>query len=154
MTSRGITRVSEIRTTAMQFKMLRSQMRTTEIARVFDKLTTIKSENRLVPSDHLRNKKKHGFVSFDKTQLADVLSSSDNIVEVNSVVATDSFRVLLRGHTDYNVVLDGKLQPANLCVVVELTTGVVVTAYFNKASDNHDNLNQRRYTKFNINRFV
>jgi hypothetical protein len=58
-------------------------------------------------------------------------------------------RVLLRSTFSSNVSLEKNgvmyMADANLCIVVDIFTGEVVTAYWNEVGDNHDNVNMRRY---------
>ena len=58
-------------------------------------------------------------------------------------------RVLLRSTFSSNVSLEKNgvmyMADANLCIVVDIFTGEVVTAYWNEVGDNHNNVNMRRY---------
>lgn len=60
-------------------------------------------------------------------------------------------RVLLRSTFSKEVLLNHKgtssLEEANLCISIDIMTGVVVTAYWNKVTDNHKNIDMRRYNK-------
>lgn len=58
-------------------------------------------------------------------------------------------RVLLRSSFSSNVSLEKNgvtyMADANLCIVVDIFTGEVVTAYWNEVGDNHNNVNMGRY---------
>lgn len=73
---------------------------------------------------------------------------TDCIIEYNQ--RGDDKRVLLRSTFSSHVTLekDGESYEAdaNLCLVIDIYTGVIVTAYWNEANDHHDNVNMKRYT--------
>ena len=59
-------------------------------------------------------------------------------------------RVLLRSEFSSNVMLEkdgvNYLTDANLCIVIDIFTGEIITAYWNEVGDNHSNVNMKRYT--------
>lgn len=54
-------------------------------------------------------------------------------------------RILLRSSEEFDVFLDDVVQPANLCVVLDIDTCTVITTYFCKANWHHPNLRMKRY---------
>lgn len=72
----------------------------------------------------------------------------DCIIEYNQ--RENDKRVLLRSTFSSNVALekDGIMvqADANLCIVIDIYTGVIVTAYWNEVDDHHGNVNMKRYT--------
>ena len=71
----------------------------------------------------------------------------DCIIEYNQ--RDNDKRVLLRSTFSSNVTLekDGKnyMADANLCIVIDIYTGEIITAYWNEVGDHHDNVNMSRY---------
>lgn len=72
----------------------------------------------------------------------------DCIIEYNE--RGNDRRVLLRSTFASQVLLEkeGKNYEtdANLCIVIDIYSGEIVTAYWNEVGDNHDNVNMKRYT--------
>jgi len=66
------------------------------------------------------------------------------VIEVN--VTGDNIRYLLRGTDSFYCRLSGKIQRVNLCIVVSTRNKLIVTAYLNKCTDNHNTLDRERYS--------
>lgn len=66
------------------------------------------------------------------------------VIEVN--VTGDNLRYLLRGTDSFYCKLSGKVQRVNLCIVVSTRNQLIVTAYLNTCSDNHNTLDRERYS--------
>lgn len=79
----------------------------------------------------------------------------DCIIEYNETPSSKKGvvgkRVLLRSTFSRKVLLEKKgkelLTEANLCMVIDIYTGEIVTAYWNEAGDNHHNIDMRRYNE-------
>lgn len=66
------------------------------------------------------------------------------VIEVN--VTGDNIRYLLRGTDSFYCKLSGKVQRVNLCIVVSTRNQLIVTAYLNTCTDNHNTLDRERYS--------
>lgn len=55
-------------------------------------------------------------------------------------------RVLIRSKKVLTINDNGISKKANICIVLEISTGNVITAYINCKDDKHDNINMKRYT--------
>jgi len=66
------------------------------------------------------------------------------VIEVN--VTGDNIRYLLRGTDSFYCRLSGKVQRVNLCLVVSTRNQLIITAYLNKCTDNHNTLDRERYS--------
>lgn len=92
-------------------------------------------------------------IVFNKKTLKETLNSDylrNYIVEYNETPLkyyTDK-RVLIRSEIKDKVYINGLgYKYCNLCFVISIITGKVVTAYYNEASDNHSTLDLDRYDK-------
>lgn len=99
-------------------------------------------------SEHLTSSGRH----FHKKYIQDILSSdiSKCLIEYNERFSkTFSRRVLLRSSYATPALLDFDGHRswffANLCIVIDIDTGRIVTAYWNKVSDSHGSINFSRY---------
>lgn len=144
----GITKRGYVSRTAGQDKMHVSTMTIDEVNMIHEYLLTSAKNSKPSLTYHLAQKIVSGEIKFTEAQLVETLANASNLVEFNSQV--DSIRGLYRSAKDYEVLLDGKLQLANLCIVINLDTLEVITAYYNKASDSHDTINPDRYTILDI----
>jgi len=54
-------------------------------------------------------------------------------------------RVLIRSVKTLNIKENGTVNKANVCIVLDVRTGEVITAYANYKDDNHSNINMNRY---------
>lgn len=73
----------------------------------------------------------------------------ENIIEYNETLSKGRIeqRLLIRISRIYHKCLDGKTKPEKCYgfVVINLTTGQLITGYYNSIEDNHDSLNKFRY---------
>ena len=56
-------------------------------------------------------------------------------------------RVVLRSRDIYNVMVGEDIIECNLCFVISILKGEVITAYYNNINDSHDTINWNRYNK-------
>ena len=97
-------------------------------------------------SQHLQKKAN---ITFSPEIIQRVLSTGD-IIEYNETQQKyrKSRRILLRNsHDTYKINTNVGVTESNLCVVVDIDSGDVITAYWNAANDNHKNINMRRYER-------
>ena len=66
------------------------------------------------------------------------------VIEINKT--GDDIRYLLRGTDSFYCRLSGTIQRVNLCIVVSTRSKLIVTAYLNKCTDNHNALDRKRYS--------
>ena len=147
MSKIGKFKQGEIKVTQGQRKKHVSQMSDYELRRLCRRIKGIK---RLNASWHLSQKMKKKEISFTYEMIYDVLKNihKSHIIEYNLSMFNEQeeSRVLLRTHKSYPVQIDGKGQVyCNLCFVIALNTGRIVTAYWNDAKDNHKSINLNRY---------
>lgn len=116
----------------------------------------LKNMKRLYLTNHLKNKIIWNAIDFADIDICEYILdklNEDNlsrfIIEFNRVEDKrlgNSNRVLLR--FDDNVYVLNKNNnrlKCNICVVLNLNTNQIITAYFNKANDYHVNINMNRY---------
>lgn len=139
----------EVFETDNQRKKHVSQMSKEEIAFLDKKLRKIR---RIVKSRHLLNRRDTGRVPIRvfKEILRD--PSRRNIIEYNEttkhglvskrILVRDSKTVKTRFYQSHTIEAEGD---ASLCFVIDYETGVIVTAYYNYANDDHETLNPYRY---------
>ena len=144
----GITKRGYVSRTVGQKKMHVSEMTKDDINMIHTYLIASAKNTKPSLSYHLAQKIVSGEIKFTESQLVEMLSNPMNLVELNTQDA--GVGALYRSDKDYEVMLDGKVQLANLCVVINLDTLYIVTAYYNSILDNHDTINSDRYTKLNI----
>ena len=96
-------------------------------------------------SYHLQKKihQKHVCVPY-KALKAITRRNHYKVIEVN--VTGDDIRYLLRGTDYFYCKLSGKIQRVNLCIVVSTRSRLIVTAYLNRCTDNHNTLDRERYS--------
>lgn len=89
---------------------------------------------------------------FDELSIERLLNAPNAescIIEYNET--DESRRVLLRSDFSVPVKLGIRKKTvktdANLCLVVDLYTAEIITAYWNQATDNHANIDMNRYTE-------
>lgn len=95
-------------------------------------------------SDHLRKKKS---LTFSLEIVQHVIDAGD-IIEYNETPRRDktSRRVLLRDIRDkHKVITNFGVTDSNLCIVVDIDDGDVVTAFWNDANDNHKTIDMSQY---------
>lgn len=144
----GITKRGYVSRKEGQKKMHVKDMTNAEIYMINTYLLTSAVNAKPSLSYHLSQKIVSGEISFNEAQLVETLANPMNLVELN--VQEEGIGVLYRSDKDYEVMLDGKLQLANLCVVINPDTLYIVTAYYNSVIDNHDTIIPDRYTTFDI----
>lgn len=100
-------------------------------------------------SRHLKDKVARGELSVPQDVVEETLRSFvDSFIEYNVTEynGKQSRRVLLRNNDiSRKVNVRGKVQDANLCLVLDIDTCCMITAYWNAADDHHDTLNRNRY---------
>jgi hypothetical protein len=65
------------------------------------------------------------------------------IIEFN--VTNNSPRILVRSKKQLNIIVDGNLELAHVCIVIDIKKLEVITSYLNCSFDNHSSLNLDRY---------
>ena len=88
-------------------------------------------------------------------QIKNTINGYNFIIEYNETTNQNGKvdrRVLMRSSTIYNVDFkraDGSIVKgnANLCFVISIITGKIITTYYNYIRDNHDTIDYRRYDK-------
>lgn len=101
-------------------------------------------------SNHLKTKIRSGELTIDE-ELINQTIASFAIIEYNQTPRRGHTerRVLLRDYTLVKSIRITKTRTvlANLCFVINIDTGCIVTAYWNDANDNHNNINMSRYER-------
>lgn len=120
----------------------------TQLAHDYDE-SVVYSNKIVYMSGHLRDKIARGELSVPQDVVEQTLHSfSDSFIEysVTERNGNQSRRVLLRNNDIIRQVnVRGQVQDANLCLVLDIDTCCMVTAYWNAANDHHDTLNRNRY---------
>lgn len=88
-------------------------------------------------------------------QIKNTIKEYNYIIEYNEAINQNGKvdrRVLMRSSTIYNVDfkrVDGSIVKgnANLCFVISIVTGRIITTYYNYIRDNHETIDYRRYDK-------
>lgn len=88
-------------------------------------------------------------------QIKNTINGYNFIIEYNETTNQNGKvdrRVLMRSSTIYNVDFkraDGSIVKgnANLCFVISIVTGRIITTYYNYIRDNHETIDYRRYDK-------
>lgn len=144
----GITKRGYISRKEGQKKMHVKDMTKAEIYMINTYLLTSTVNAKPSLSYHLSQKIVSGEISFNEAQLVETLANPMNLVELN--IQADKVHALYRSDKAYEVMLDGELQLANLCIVINPDDLAIVTAYYNSALDNHNTINPDRYKTFDI----
>ena len=138
------THVGKIKKTDNQVKKHISQMSFSELHNVVNFFKNYTAKNDITLTNHLKNKIINGEVVLNTNMLANIMDNvSQSIVEYN--VTDDKPRLLLRSLKQEIILIDDKYQNTNLCIVVDLLTFKIITAYHNLADDNHDDFDLSRY---------
>ena len=102
-------------------------------------------------SRHLRDKVSSNELTVDMQTIRETLDGMEaNMVEYNETVrfGKTERRVLLRDYGIVHTIMVGNRRvPSNLCFVINIDTACIVTAYWNRAHDRHDTLDERRYER-------
>lgn len=118
------------------------------LARDYDE-SVIYSNKVVYMSRHLKDKVARGELSVPQDVVEETLRDfTGSFIEYNVTErgGRQSRRVLLRNNDiSRKVSVRGKVQDANLCLVLDIDTCCMVTAYWNAADDHHDTLNRNRY---------
>ena len=136
--------VGNVKHTTNQVKKHMSQMSSEEIDYMKDKLRNLN----ITLSRHLKEKEDTFYMVDFQNEMKDL--NNLNIIEYNETLTRNKFldyRVLLRTNNTYEVNVDGRKEICQLCFVVSIKTGKIVTAYWNKSNDVHKSLNLSRYDK-------
>lgn len=137
----------QVKVTEGQRKKHVSQMSEYELHRLCRRIKGVK---RIRVSRHLKQKVENKEVSFTYSMIWDVLNNihKTHVVEYNrtSFYDKEESRVLLRTQKSYPVKIDeiGEVR-CNLCFVLSINRGNIVTAYWNEVDDNHTTINLERY---------
>lgn len=150
----GRTQKGHVSYTAGQRKYLASQLSKEQIAVLSGHLRmALRRRGGIEYSEHVKSGIRAGKVSIPfgafRGTLKGFLSDGSGLIEYNETMMRDGrlhHRVLLRNNGCVFVAdLDGYEQASNLCVVIDVDTATVVTAYLNAADDNHQTLRKERY---------
>jgi hypothetical protein len=145
----GEIKKGKIKRTNNQVKKHVEQMIPKEINYLSKKLKKLKGKE-LIFSGHLKKKN----ISFDKKYIEEIINSEkieEMIIEYNVTYRNgmSDHRVVLRDKRKKKVKINNKeLCFANLCIVLSLDRNNIITAYWNKADDNHSSINWNRYNPY------
>ena len=141
-----VTHIGLMTTNRKQQKKHVSQLSKQELALIAKQLITKTFTQPLTLSRHLQTK-----IDFEEVDLIEPMIDSiiDNpmasLIEYSRL--RDENRVLLRSSLTYPMMLDNKLCNTALCIVIDINTSEIVTAYYNHANDNHCHLHLDKYNK-------
>lgn len=139
-----------VKVTTGQVKKHYTQMTAQETNFLQAKIQCIKSCLRI--SSHLKDKAN----GITDGSIYKVLNSGNfEIIEYNEAQKIDitDHRILIRDNqsylTDFYNFMEGvtRKELCNICAVISLDTGLIVTAYFNRRNDNHRTIDQNRYNR-------
>lgn len=148
MKNKGIYNKGVIKRTPNQVKKHVTQMSKEEI--VFLE----KAVHSIVSKVHFSQHFKTNRVACSESYIKELLSKdlSEMIIEYNETPSKNKVdkRVLIRDKDLQEVLFLSETteeftETANLCIVVSILTGSVITAYWNLSSDNHKTMDWRRY---------
>lgn len=145
---KGVFKKGQVKKTFNQAKKHKSQLNKKEINYLLKHLWTVK---RFTFSNHLKAKMAKGEVTPQIAIMKKTLvDAKECIIEYNQKLDLNgeviSRRVLLRSKQMELVNIKGEGQVlCNLCFVVDVDTGVIITAYFNSVKDAHETLDKKRY---------
>lgn len=149
MIAKAVYKHGLVSVTEAQEKKHVSQMTKSEIRAIKNKLYSMNiSKTRM--SRHLTDKLDSGEITIYKKQMVRLLLNFE-LIEYNKTRGQS--RVLLRGLNEEDTIVDGVIKKSNLCIVWNLDTNNIVTAYWNCTNDNHNTIDFRRYNanlKINI----
>lgn len=143
---KGIINKGFVKRTFNQKKKHYTQLSEDELNYLENKLKGLKN---IRPSWHLVEKKD---ILVKRLDIFNVIKDSnlkELIIEYNVTLSRNGAdkRVLLRSRDIYNVNIGDKNLKCNLCFVISISRGEIITAYYNSAEDNHDTINWERYDK-------
>lgn len=143
----------QVSVTDNQVKIHRSQISELDLERIMDRIDdSFDNGQKLRLTRHVKDKIYDGEIDLYLDDVKDILDdlSTDKIIEYNERTFESgevSQRALIRSDDVVNCYVKKykKNKDCNLCVVVDVNTLDVVTAYYNAVDDNHDNINMDRY---------
>ena len=147
-----ILEMGRIKTTKNQQKKHYLQMGNSEKQYLKNKIDNI-DLTKITISNHLLIKNSRNQTNYNKDDIIQTLQNKNyNIIEYNEVEGEkNDCRVLVRSiatslieFTDKNT-LNKTKEKANICFVISLINLRIITAYWNKESDNHKNIVWSRY---------
>lgn len=145
---KGIINKGFVKRTRMQQKKHYTQLSNDELDYLVNKLRELKN---IQPSWHLVEKKDILIKKLDVFKVINDKNLKDLIIEYNVTPnrfdGKDDRRVLLRSRESYNVNIGDKSLTCNLCFVISILKGEVITAYYNSVEDNHNSIDWTRYNK-------
>lgn len=147
MSNKGKFKQGKINKTLMQMKKHVSQMSQKEQKHL---IKSVQQLTRLELAQHVFRKVKYDGLDFQPVAIVAVLKhlTSENIIEYNVTLKENghkSERLLLRSTEEYPVMIEGEVVVCNLCFSLDITNGDIITVYWNKATDTHDNIDWGRY---------
>lgn len=101
----------------------------------------------LTISEHLQEKILFGEVDLIEPMIDSIIDHPETSLIEYSRLHKEN-RVLLRSPLNYPMFINGSLHKTSLCIVINLNTSEIVTAYFNKTNDQHDNLHTEDYDAY------
>jgi len=138
------THVGQVKKTNNQIKKHVSQMSFIELNHIVSFFKNETAKHDITLSYHLRDKVMNGEVVLNTPMLANIFDNiNQSIIEYN--VTNGTPRLLLRSLSQENIMIDNQYQNTNLCIVIDLLSFRIVTAYHNLANDFHDDIDYNRY---------
>ncbi|MBQ8997144.1 MAG: hypothetical protein IJ086_00460 [Clostridium sp.] len=143
---KGIINKGFIKKTYKQKKKHYTQLTGEEFEYLESKLKELKE---IKPSWHLVEKNDILIKKLDVFKVLNDKNLRDLIIEFNITPNKNGYdkRALLRSRDVYNVNINNNSVKCNLCFVISILKGEVVTAYYNEVNDNHDSIDWNRYDK-------
>lgn len=147
MKNTGKFKRGQVKETPMQFKKHVSQMNKKDVFTLCERIKTIPN---LFLSQHVMRKVESDDLSFQPIAIVEALknASRSSIVEYNVVPSATGHmdhRVLMRTEREFIASVNGEDVACNLCFVLSLDTGRIVTVYWNEAKDAHSTVDMGRY---------
>lgn len=138
------THVGQVKKTNNQTKKHISQMSLIELNSIVEFFKNETTKHDITLSNHLKEKIMNNEVVLNTPMLENIFDSFNNsIIEYN--VTNDRPRLLLRSLTQENILIDDQYQNTNLCIVIDLLSFRIITAYHNLANDYHSEIDYNRY---------
>ena len=143
---KGVINKGLVKKTYKQEKKHYTQLSEEELSYLED---SIYSLGRITPSWHLVEKNNLLIKKNDILKILKDPNIKDLIVEYNVTSSSKNVdkRVLLRSRDVYMVDIDKSATECNLCFVISIIKGEVVTAYYNEIDDDHKTIDWNRYNK-------
>lgn len=146
----AIYKKGQVRKTDKQFKKHFTQFSEKEVQYLKSKVKKLK--NNVYFSKHELNNGNDTTLQ----QIKNNINNDMNIIEYNVTYYDEDkvdIRVVVRGNEIYSVNFkksNGHIinKEANLCFVISIISGKIITTYYNKVKDNHETIDLRRYCEF------